>query len=138
MMPVISWRSAARVGWARHGHLDRTGRVCLEEYDLMRRESACLPQSGPNHPGRARLSAAVWAMPFQEHVVGHKALDRIGQIGKPGATAILAIGKNLQTNVALQPNRLQHGTVLCLTQCVEPETPLGIGRTRLQKCGWSQ
>jgi hypothetical protein len=53
-------------------------------------------------------------MPFQDHVVGHKALDGVGKVGEPGATAILAISENPQTNIALQLNRLQHCTVLCL------------------------
>src|SRR5262249_18812229 len=100
--------------WARHRHLDWTGRLCLEEGDFMRRESPRLPQWRTDHPSRARLCATPWAVPFQEHAVGHKTLDGIGQVGKPGAAAVLAIGKNPQPNVALQPNRLQHCAVLCL------------------------
>ena len=80
----------------------------------MRRESPCLPQWGTDYPGRARLCAAAWAVPFQEHAVGHKALDGLSQVGEPGATALLAIGKNPQTNVTLQLDYLQHCPILCL------------------------
>lgn len=104
----------------------------------MRRESPLLPQWSTDDLSRARLCASPWTVPFQEHAVVYKTLDGIGQVGEPGATAILAIGAYLQTNVALQLNGLQHCTVLCLTQCIEPEPPLGIGCSRLQKRRWSQ
>ena len=41
----------------------------------MRRESPRLPQWGTDNPGRARLCAAAWTVPFQKHIASSTALS---------------------------------------------------------------
>jgi hypothetical protein len=74
----------------------------LEGGCLVRRQPPCLLQPAADHTGGAGLRATTRPVPLQQYSVRHKTLHRIRQIGEPGATAILAIGENLQASVALE------------------------------------
>ena len=92
----------------------------------MRRQLARFLELCADSLRRAGLEPAAGTFPIENHFVGHEALDRVGHIREPRATAQLAIGEDLHAGFFLPVEDAQDGAIFGRAQFLELQFACGV------------
>ena len=86
-----------------------------------------LSQLRADDVGGAALRAAARAFPFEVHLGGDEAFDRVGHVGEPGAAAHFAVGVDVEADGALLAERGEDGAVFDGAQFLFGDFAFGVG-----------
>ncbi len=99
---------------------------------------ANFPQLGAHRLRGAAFGAASRPFPLQRDLLGDEAVDCVGHVGEPGAAAHLAIGKNVNPDLALAGQSGTDRIVLGAAKLFNRNLPGGAARSGFQQLGRPQ
>src|SRR5258708_23949676 len=131
---LVAARQDIRGGW--HRHLERAGRMLVQEARLVLGQAALLAEFLGDHAGLGRRSlpggVARRGVEHRDRRFARAvAVHRLDEVARPAAAAELAVAKDVDADLLLQLQHAQDRSVFELTQVRGGQTTCAMRRVRL-------